>query len=432
MTQHEGFFTVEISIGLPAQKMNVIPDTGSSNVVVASCVCRETGKCVAGSKCYWAKKSASFGIKLSNGDPSYVELSYGSGDIKSVSSSDVVRIGGVSARMKGGLLLMTEQALDFETPLEGILGLGVPGSAKMADAFDTTNVGHGFLKSAGIERFSMCYNDGAPGVLRFNVAKPSDSLGNFGTVHWGLGLGGVSVAGGKSLPFCRSESKEVWQATPCGAIPDSGTTAITGPKKDILELFGSICNHWPRCLEAAKKSDEPRANVFQVLLSKCESWLDSKDGLDELPAINFQLMGSGGSQKTVSLSGRNYVLQQAQNKTEVVREHIDVFPTPVERFSSEQEKACFAAFDEMDYSTNANGNVWILGMPLFFQYQVGFDASKDSTSVSFSSEKCGSCDKEQKKNTEKLSLLSQSERRHKPRQVYGRLRRTNFDVTQPL
>jgi len=36
-------------------------------------------------------------------------------------------------------------------------------------------------------------------------------------------------------------------------------------------------------------------------------------------------------------------------------------------------KACMPAFDQLDYQTASNGDIWILGLPLFQHYRVGFD-----------------------------------------------------------
>jgi hypothetical protein len=41
-------------------------------------------------------------------------------------------------------------------------------------------------------------------------------------------------------------------ATPCGAIPDTGSTAIMAPKAQLLKLFEGICNAWQRCADFSK------------------------------------------------------------------------------------------------------------------------------------------------------------------------------------
>jgi len=57
-------------------------------------------------------------------------MSFGSGDIQTVIATDEVSVGGVKTSMENGLLLMVDKALNIEGPFEGILGLGLPASAR--------------------------------------------------------------------------------------------------------------------------------------------------------------------------------------------------------------------------------------------------------------------------------------------------------------
>jgi hypothetical protein len=443
LKNHWTHFTVEVGVGSPPQTFDLIPDTGSSNVVVTSCVCQETGHCAKDSRCFWAKNSESFRVELSEDtqEAPEVGLSYGSGDVLTVSSSDKVGIGPLLATMEGGLLLITNQALRISGTFEGILGLGVPGTANSVaeQQGDGPSLGNGFLHTAGVGRFSMCFNDGAPGVIRFQTNAQSDTLGNIGTSHWGLGLVGVSMgaAGDKTrLKICSEEDMRPGQQTPCGAIPDSGTTVITGPEESLIALLTEACNQWPRCKKLSAYTPEPRFAVFQSLLMGCQEWLQEGEGLDELPPLHFHLSGAGGAVREVTIPATSYILQQAQNKTKVVLEYIDTFPTKVQKESDEVQLACFPAFDVMDYPTDANGAVWILGMPLFYQYQVGYDKHPTPPSLSFSPKACGMCSAE----GEEVAMLNRANprrdgsnyRRHHPRQVWGPLRRMPIDVTKPL
>ena len=38
--------------------------------------------------------------------------------------------------------------------------------------------------------------------------------------------------------------------TACSVIPDSGTTMITGPQDQLMELYETLCMAWPRCVKA--------------------------------------------------------------------------------------------------------------------------------------------------------------------------------------
>jgi hypothetical protein len=446
LKNHFTHFTVEVGVGSPPQFFDLIPDTGSSNVVVNSCVCRETGHCGPESRCFWGKNSTSFHFKANDdGEAPAVGLSYGSGDVLTVSSCDRVAVGRMSAQMEGGLLLITNQALRIAGTFEGILGLGVPGTADAASreasqmGQEAPDLGHGFLQTSGVSTFSMCYNDaGAPGVIRFGTQQQSDTLGNIGTSHWGLGMQGISIGdgSGKPLSICSYDGMRPGQTTPCGAIPDSGTTVITGPEEALMEILTSACNQWPRCKKLSAFAPEPRFAVFQSLLMECEEWLHEGEGLDELPPLHFDLVGAGGSSKKVTIPATSYILQQAQNKTKVVLEYIDTFPTKVQKSTDEQQRACFPAFDVMDYPTERNGPVWILGMPLFYEYQVGYDKNPEPPALSFSSQPCGACSAD----GAEVAQLSRANprrdsakyRRHHPRQMWGPIRKLNVDRTQPL
>merc|ERR1740123_588515 len=92
-----------------------------------------------------------------------------------------------------------------------------------------------FLDQSGVKRFGICFNEGSNGVLRLGAPPVPGAIphGAVGSEHWGLDFRGVSVAGKEvgsfvRMPFCSAENMTAGQQTPCGAIPDSGTTMMTG------------------------------------------------------------------------------------------------------------------------------------------------------------------------------------------------------------
>merc|ERR1719235_2855244 len=104
------------------------------------------------------------------------------------------------------------------------------------------------LEQAGISRFSMCFNDGSSGVLNLNIPEMSDSLSSVGKFHWGLDFRGITIGNSSEhLGFCSTGEMAEGQETPCGAIPDSGTTVIMAPKEHVAILLDSLCDQWPRC-----------------------------------------------------------------------------------------------------------------------------------------------------------------------------------------
>lgn len=67
---------------------------------------------------------------------------------------------------------------------------------------------------AGIGRFSMCFSEGAEGVLRLGGATKEDALRSVGMYHWGLDFRGVSVGSGKGaqrMQFCSPDDLQPGQ-----------------------------------------------------------------------------------------------------------------------------------------------------------------------------------------------------------------------------
>merc|ERR1719265_1461021 len=107
----------------------------------------------------------------------------------------------------------------------------------------------GFLEKAGVGSFSMCFNDhNRNGTLHLGGQPAKNALGSIGTFHWGLDFRGITVGNSSSqLEICQEKDMAKGQQTPCGAIPDSGTTAIMGPSDDIKLLKETICDQWELC-----------------------------------------------------------------------------------------------------------------------------------------------------------------------------------------
>jgi len=344
--------------------------------------------------------------------------------------------------------------------------------AKATNSSSEGLVVKGFLEEAGITRFSMCFNDGANGVLRLGQQKAKHvvSHASIGQVHWGLDFRGISV--GKydaPVKFCKASEMGKGQKTPCGAIPDSGTTAFMAPKEHLISLYESLCDGWNRCKRnhtamvkaahdakaaamSAFKSDpfhiEPasKAVIFQQLILDCNDWLSEGEGLDELPPIHFHIGGANGTKQTLNLFGWSYIIETQEKDFKYIYKKIPgIGKLPTGRnFTGQSKKVCSPAFSTMDYSTEQNGPVWILGTPIFYEYQVGYDLESKPPSISFSTSSCGSCGKAQPKAMKsKTSLMSQSTSAHQtrmrshasvhqPRIVNGPFRVPNLDYSKPL
>eukprot|EP00928_Gymnodinium_smaydae_P094738 TRINITY_DN7_c0_g2_i1.p1 TRINITY_DN7_c0_g2~~TRINITY_DN7_c0_g2_i1.p1 ORF type:complete len:654 (+),score=114.04 TRINITY_DN7_c0_g2_i1:108-2069(+) len=499
--KNEGsYFTASLEIASTGQRFDVVADTGSDAVIIPSCVCRQSGECPGSDQCFESHRRFSwhmlFGRHQDDSDV-VMDLEFGSGSIKAEVTSEAVRLGAIEASMHEGLLLMVGRHLDITGSFEGILGLGMlqsefspalpeiqggeratwdlPSAAPQDEPRDSQNSADpaskgngtsaaanvssdgvyipGFLRSANVSRFSICFNDGTlPGVLRLDPPASSTGEPSVGTLHWGLNFRGFSV-GSAYVPvlFCGDEAELAPQPSPpplplqfdnmpdavapedrlmfrrralhasapasarpvapsveaaasapprrCGAIPDSGTTVMLGPERHVKALLVGICDGWPRCLAAAAPGgefeDRPKEQVVQLLLGRCETWLRNGTGsLEELPSIYMHL-GNANRNRSLELSAWSYVIETPTSEMEAnsrLLGRIGVsFASVGNNAQPQPEYSCAPAFGVSEYTEDENDDVWILGAPVFYEYVVGFDRSTSPPEVTFSSEACGSC-----------------------------------------
>jgi len=218
---------------------------------------------------------------------------------------------------------------------------------------------------------------------------------------------GMSVGSSKAeYLFCKGEGMNKSQVTPCGAIPDSGTTLMMGPADQVNMLFDHLCKNWQRCRDAreGEMKNLTGSHAFQTLLYQCGSWLQGDDGINELPSV-FLTLGAPGHLQMLELTPWSYIVEtmQAQYK-QSVKHLFGVIPVIVGQPTGKQQKVCVPSFGVQEYNTAANGPVWIMGTPLFYQFHVGFDLS--GPAVDFKQDKCGLC------NETTASLLSSDQQLH--------------------
>eukprot|EP00927_Polykrikos_kofoidii_P057993 TRINITY_DN5226_c0_g2_i1.p1 TRINITY_DN5226_c0_g2~~TRINITY_DN5226_c0_g2_i1.p1 ORF type:complete len:521 (-),score=88.67 TRINITY_DN5226_c0_g2_i1:286-1848(-) len=431
LKNHGTHFTVAVSVGTPPQMFEIVADTGSDSLIIPSCLCEATDGRQRSEHCFTGNgKSSTFSLLSANGTlvggdetaVPVVQVEFGSGAIQAVEVSDVVSVGSVHLQMKNGLLLMVKNALQIEGPFEGILGLGLPKKAHKKTRADREGPAAGFVEQAGIERFTMCFNDGASGVLRLGSQPHQKPLGSIGSFHWGLDFQGISVgkADSAGVTFCKPRS-DSQSGGACGAVPDSGSTVMSGPREHLRLLFESLCDEWPRCRKAYEAAPQPknRVKVFKATLSQCQTWINDSGGLDELPPIFLHVGGAGGEKQVLMLDGATYVLEMVSEAT-----------SPNSSSAQDQHRtACEPAFGEVEYTTKSNGPIWILGTPLFYAFQVTYDLATSPPSIAFTDSNCNSCDAGEE---EGKSLLTMSHPRP-PRQIRrGQQRAPSFDFSNGL
>lgn len=467
------YFSVPLCVGTPAQCFDVVADTGSDAVIVPSCICGETpgAGCTPDAKCFrGTNKSSTFSIPQKS---KMVSMTFGSGTIQAAIAKDIVNVGDFRATMDDGVLLMVNRAaLNIDGTFEGILGLGLPkDQAVMASMFqrsvsdpwraicslmptlrflcgdqspsnwpggETPGAGHQspsnspggeiphvpegdgvgksfhnklFLEQAKVDRFSMCFRDGAKtGALRLGLSPFSSPLQNIGKLHWGLNFHGLSIGThGSSAPtetiFCGPETMKQGMDTPCGIIPDSGTTLLLGPKEQVVALEAGICSKWERCQTHSK--GVPSSVAFNELLHACGDWLTKEKGLLEIPSVFFHVKSGDGKLEAFELTAWALVTEMRMRE-----------------WDNSVKKVCKSSIGKMEYITQKNGPVWIFGHPLFYEYNVGYDMS--TKQVSLKKEECQPC------SAEGGVSLSDDGRRRWPRAAQGEPRITHYNLNLPL
>lgn len=324
----------------------------------------------------------------------------------------------------------------------------------------------GFLEQAGVDRFSVCFNEGAKGVLRLGTDAAAAPHGGAGQEHWGVDFRGFSVGKGEPSDalFCQPGPMPPGQQTPCGAIPDSGTTVLMGPKEQVGLLLETICDNWDRCLQnyttlekgiAVASSELSRvygfnpfnmtgmskADVLQVLLLDCGSWLGAGGSLDELPPLLLHVAGSAGTKQTLKLPPHLYVMESSVETmagfTFVTGgEHI---PLDTSEPGSKMGKVCSPAVGVINYITKVNGPVWILGTPLFYEFVVGYDTTTKPPSISFTSQEetpCGGCapsvEGREGAPPPSVNFAAGQGPKRSPIKIHGPVRLPNIDVHKPF
>jgi len=406
-------FTVNLCVGTPPQCFDVVADTGSNTVIVPSCVCQETAYagCTPGEKCFEGTgKSSTFSIPK---HPQLEQISFGSGTVAGAMATDVVKVGPASTTIDSGIFLMTDRAQLQIDEFEGIMGLGVPSSKGEDEKL--------FFEEAKIGRFSLCMADSVSGSLRMN--QPSsfkNEVRQIGTYHWGLDFRGMSVGkkgASEKLPilFCDESTMKAGMDSPCGIIPDSGTTMIIGPKAQVAQLEASLCDAWPRCQQQqASGNAKAKSAAFASLLEHCSDWLHNSDGLYEMPSLFFHLRGKNGEVSMFELSAWAYIVEAQTSQGRVC----------------ESMLSHGADTEGSDYITTQNGPIWIVGTPLFYEYNVGFDM--ESMSVALDKESCQACEDDGAVKLIAGDLTNDLRNTGQPRSKHGIARRPQYNITRPL
>jgi len=214
----------EIGLGTPEQKFNVIFDTGSSDLWVASIHCDDS--CGRHAK-YDASKSSSYVV---NGTAFNIE--YGSGPVSGYESNDVLDFGGFAVKNQIFAEVTDVSGLGAAYKMgkfDGILGLAFPALSvnHVPTAFQNL-VSQGFVSNP---EFSFYLGNSRTdfGELLLGGTDPKHYTGDITWVplksatYWEITLGGLNIDG-------------VSYASDAKAIVDSGTSIMTGPAEAVASI----------------------------------------------------------------------------------------------------------------------------------------------------------------------------------------------------
>lgn len=223
-------YYAELTIGTPAQKFKVCPDTGSSNLWVPSKKCNSIA-CWLHTR-YDSGKSSTY-----EADGREVDIQYGSGSCKGFASKDVVSIAGFSESMTFAEMKHEGSISFIAAKFDGILGL----------AFENISVQHippplkVFYEHGDIEDYTVAFKlgrtDGEDGEMTIGGYNPDAYSGEITWFNvakelwWYFEFEDVLVDG-VSAGVCPNGK--------CGGILDTGTSMLIGPVASMDVIMKNI------------------------------------------------------------------------------------------------------------------------------------------------------------------------------------------------
>lgn len=219
-----------VGIGTPPQYINVIFDTGSSNLWVTSCDC-ESEACHMHA-CFDSRSSSSY--KEVGYD---VEVKFGTGNIDGFISQDTFSLGPLKVRGQNFGEITVENGDVFHTArFSGIMGLAFPALS----AYDFTPVFDNIIAQELLaEPMFSFYFSKLPvqeSALFFGAPDPNFYVGNITWMpvkkqfYWETRLEDIMLDGERQH-FCDHHPEG------CKIVFDTGTSLITGPYENIGVLL---------------------------------------------------------------------------------------------------------------------------------------------------------------------------------------------------
>ncbi|OCH87875.1 acid protease [Obba rivulosa] len=236
-----------ISVGTPSQQFNVVLDTGSSDLWLASSQCLA---CPRGTPEFNPSSSSSLQeVTGSSGQPQQLTIQYGSGSVAGLLAQDTVGMGGFTVNPQKFLLVeqMTSGLLDGD--VSGIMGLAFQALATtQATPFWEALVNNNQFASPEMSFWLTRFIDdqntqqnepggeltlGGTNSTLFEGNIDFQNLANVpnGPTFWMLEVSGVTVQG---------QSVQIPTGSSALAAIDTGTTLIGGPTDAVAAIYAAI------------------------------------------------------------------------------------------------------------------------------------------------------------------------------------------------
>ena len=362
-------YTVSVRVG--NAQFWMVPDSGSFEVLVPSASCADC-RCVhSASRCCTEGEGRGADSKTTYAEPDggaagrEVDITFGQGTVNGRLTREAVRVGALTAANQSVFLAQRHRVQGYcEGSYDGVLGLGHRRYARDGD--DDTAL----LSTLGLNSFSICFgrHDDEPGRLVLGGGIPGlqyRPVPVVGVRHWAVQLVGVGF--GAPTAACTAGKY-------CGAILDSGTSLLAGPRKEVQQLLAQL----------NRRVEEDCSN------------------LHELPHLTLRL-GSPDAPLDVELPPSLYVTRTPADEegddapafaasrlaaVQLARRDGAAPPEPPGAAAANATAAgagggagrpaerCAVVFMELNMEDDRYGPVWILGMPFMRAYSALFSRAE--------------------------------------------------------
>ena len=394
-------YTVQIHIG--DTSFWTVPDSGSFELLVPSATCNEC-RCVdsASECCTEARVDSKQTYLGPTGELKQVKMTFGQGPVMGSITNDRVRLNELSTSNQSVVLINEHKVQGYcESSYDGVLGLGHRRYARESDQ-DTA-----LLTTLGVESFSICFgrNNDEPGRLVIGGGLPRLSYFDIpvvGTRHWAVQMRGAAFGGSGGT------SRVCDQPPHCGAIIDSGTSLLAGPRELVSQLLEGLgqavaedCSNVHELPNLTLRlgpegGDQDFVLTPDVYITRTnELWQDAQDAPAAFLSAADLSSGSLGSRMggrmvrarstpppitTAAPRGqRRPRLPHARASMSLLAQSETVSFAPVNASDSGAAGAppppkeyCSVVFMELGMTDQDYGPVWILGVPFMRAYSAQF------------------------------------------------------------